>query len=139
MDTVIVKDWYEVITNVPSWIRYKTVRIEYSKNKPGLVLFVPEAKPALELPEFKLRSQFNKPELAYFINRHGGSGFNFAVNKNGVWYRMEKPFVVHNGSRQYVSPEMLEALNLCACMLPNQEYHKMLDRLFEKSKPFLGC
>lgn len=140
METIIVKNWHDVIANIPSWIRYKIVPVGYAKATAGLTLTVFEAKPALELPPFKSNAPFTRTVLTDYISRHGGSGFNFAVSRNGSWYLMENPFVVHNGTRKYISPEMLEALNLCAGMLPDPEYRTVLDKLFAlgKNASFLG-
>lgn len=140
METIIVKNWYDVISNVPSWIRYKLIPVGYAKATAGFALTVPKVEPALELPVFKSNAPFTRAVLTDYISRHGGSGFNFAVSRNGSWYLMENPFVVHNGARKYISPEMLEALNLCAGLLPDPEYRTVLDKLFVpgKNTSFLG-
>lgn len=113
MEKIIVKTWGDVIRNLPSWVHYSILQVEYAKETAGLVICVPEIKPALEdFPDVKTEYRFTKENLMRFLNTKAGSQSNFVTQLNGTWYHILKPYIWYKGERRYVTENTLEAANL---------------------------
>lgn len=118
MKEILLRNWQDLIANVPSWIDQKTVPIRYAKHGVGLVIEVPEVKPKLNLPVMPMRvinapvTRFTKAVVAYYISQHCGSCRNYAVLLNGVWQHVANPFIVYEHKRIYITADELEAVNL---------------------------
>jgi len=119
MKEIMLQDWRDLIANIPSWIDQKNVPVKYAKHGVGLIIEVPEVKPALELPNLPARigggsllSVFTKRSVALFLTWHCGSCRNYAVMLNGTWQHVVNPFVIHEHKRVYVTWDQLEAANI---------------------------
>lgn len=118
-----VRNWKELLAQLPSWIECRFVLAKYAGNGGGIELTVPELKPALELPEFpdtvrhqELTAHFTVRNVSRFLAEHCGTNRNYAARVHGTWFEVSRPFVTFGGKRVYVSPDEMEAASILACM-----------------------
>lgn len=119
MMKLILKDYRDLLENLPSWIEQRLTPVSYAPRGQGIVIEVKEIKPKLKLPYLSnivpgltISRHFTVAEVSEFLAQYGGTKRNYAVYLDGKCYHILNPFIVARSKRIHVSPDELELANI---------------------------
>lgn len=120
---LVVRNWKELLAQLPSWIESRFVPVRYAPHGNGIELTVAEIKPKLELPVFpdtvkglSLTEHFTVGTVSRFLTTYCGTNRNYAVQMHEEWFEVANPFITWDGTRIYISADEMEAASILADM-----------------------